>query len=224
MEAQQYYDDLYMGGECPFHRHPGSYEHFVCLLGDPPPEARCLDIGCGNGLALRCAAEAGLDTYGLDLSTAALEHSREASPESSLLAADAVALPFAEGAFDCVISLGVLEHTGDVPRALSEVGRVLRPGGKAVLVLPNSRFALGLYPGTGQREAVREQRHTLGEWVRLLRESGLELVSVGKDLQRFWPPGKQRFLPRLTARLARGLLAAWPLRYTYQFVFVVTHP
>jgi ubiquinone/menaquinone biosynthesis C-methylase UbiE len=46
-------------------------------------------------------------------------------------------MPFAGASFDRVYSIGCLHHTGDLPRAVAEVQRVLRPGGRAVVMLYN---------------------------------------------------------------------------------------
>ena len=102
-------------------------EAAIELLGAGP--GRCLDLGCGTGLALPLLVDAGWDVVGTDASSDQLASARARSPESTLLRADAHELPFADGELDGVVS--ILTHTDfdDVFAVFGEVQRVLRPGG-----------------------------------------------------------------------------------------------
>jgi ubiquinone/menaquinone biosynthesis C-methylase UbiE len=101
-------------------------------------DERVLDIGCGNGLYLaeleRRAHEGEL--CGMDLSAGMLDAARSRS-QAALVVGDAQALPFAGRAFDRVLAMHMLYHVPDRDLAVSEIVRVLRPGGTA-LVLTNS--------------------------------------------------------------------------------------
>ena len=79
-----------------------------------------LDVGCGTGLLLKTAAAAGLQTYGLDLSDAAVAMSRKNSPTSQVVQGEGEHLPFADAQFDYVCCIGSLEHYADVERGLAE--------------------------------------------------------------------------------------------------------
>jgi ubiquinone/menaquinone biosynthesis C-methylase UbiE len=100
-------------------------EHAVAMLG--PATGRCLDLGCGTGLALPLLASAGWDVTGVEVSEAQLARARERGP--NVLHADAHALPFEDGSFEAAIS--ILTHTDfdDTRVVFAEVARVLRPGG-----------------------------------------------------------------------------------------------
>jgi ubiquinone/menaquinone biosynthesis C-methylase UbiE len=99
------------------------------------PADRALDLGAGDGrLAL------GLDARELvlaDVSSVALERAARRLPESAtmLLEPDA-ALPFEDSSFDLVLCAETIEHVRDVQLLLSEVRRVLRPGGTLALTTP----------------------------------------------------------------------------------------
>jgi arsenite methyltransferase len=104
---------------------------------------RVVDVGSGPGLlAAEMATQVGPAgrVVGLDLSDPmlALSRQRHAGPASSrclrFLKADAARLPFADRSFDVAVSTQVYEYVPDVPAALAEAYRVLRPGGR-VLVL-----------------------------------------------------------------------------------------
>jgi SAM-dependent methyltransferase len=100
---------------------------------------RVLDVGCGNGYVLSKYAQEGAYAFGIDLTRAAVSLSRTRFDLSGLdgdfLVGSAEDLPYPSGTFDCVCSMGVLHHTPDTDRAVAEIHRVLRPGGRLVLML-----------------------------------------------------------------------------------------
>jgi ubiquinone/menaquinone biosynthesis C-methylase UbiE len=100
---------------------------------------KVLEIGCGLGTDGARFAAAGADYSGVDLTDAAIELARKRFELFNLpgkfQTADAEKLLFADNAFDLVYSHGVLHHTPDTERAVREIYRVLRPGGRAVVML-----------------------------------------------------------------------------------------
>jgi ubiquinone/menaquinone biosynthesis C-methylase UbiE len=105
----------------------------------PRPGERLLDVGAGPGfLAAAAAAAVGPTGYvcGVDVSEPLLAYAREQTtlPWLEFRHGDAAALPFEDGAFDAVVSMQVLEYVPAVDAALAEIARVLRPGGRALVV------------------------------------------------------------------------------------------
>lgn len=102
------------------------------LVGAGP--GTCLDLGCGTGIAIPVLVQRGWRVVGVDLSRDQLRVARQRAgkPGAWLVAADASAVPFADGSFDAVVS--VLTHTDfDNPEAaFAEGARVLRRGGRFV--------------------------------------------------------------------------------------------
>lgn len=97
------------------------------------PGERVLDLAAGTGASTEELARSGARVVGADLSTGMLAAGRRSRPGVSLLAGDALALPFADGAFDAVtVSFG-LRNVADVDAALRELARVTRPGGRLVV-------------------------------------------------------------------------------------------
>jgi len=90
----------------------------------------CLDLGCGTGLYGPMLRDAGCKVVGVDVS---LDQLRHATLRETVAAADAAALPFRDGAFDDVAGIWVHGDLDDLPAALTEVARVLRPGGRLLL-------------------------------------------------------------------------------------------
>ncbi|GAA2374449.1 class I SAM-dependent methyltransferase [Dactylosporangium salmoneum] len=123
-----------------FHRYgapTGSAGLLAELLGPPAPDdPACLDVGCGTGLHFAAVRARGHRVVGVDLSADQL---RLAAARTDLvIRADARRLPFPAGHFPSVCMTFVHTDVDDFPAAVSEVVRVLRPGGRLVY--------LGLHP------------------------------------------------------------------------------
>jgi ubiquinone/menaquinone biosynthesis C-methylase UbiE len=100
---------------------------------------RVLEIGCGLGTDAINFARAGADYTGVDLTERSIELVQRRfafeNLQGNLQTADAENLPFADNTFDLIYSHGVLHHTPDTQRAINEAHRVLKPGGKAMVML-----------------------------------------------------------------------------------------
>jgi len=98
-----------------------------------------LEVGCGLGTDGAQFAKAGARYTGIDLTDAAVELAKRRFElfdlPGTFRVADAERLDFPDNSFDIVYSHGVLHHTPDTPTAVREIHRVLRPGGKAVVML-----------------------------------------------------------------------------------------
>ena len=105
------------------------------LVDDVPPGGRVLDVGCGRGVLLSAFLERGLETHGVETSRSAV---RGVDPRAEIAIAPRLAdVGYASGYFDAVVLLHVLEHLPDPRGTLEEIHRVLRPGGKLVVAIPN---------------------------------------------------------------------------------------
>jgi arsenite methyltransferase len=103
------------------------------------PGERVVDIGSGPGfLVAEMASDVGPEGHvaGVDPSESmlALARRRDGAGAVEHRVADALALPFGDGSFDAAVSTQVLEYVDDVPRALAEARRVLRPGGRLLVL------------------------------------------------------------------------------------------
>jgi SAM-dependent methyltransferase len=111
-----------------FHR-----DAFLPLV--PAPGRRTLDLGCGEGRLSRDLKALGHRVVGIDASPTMLAAAREADPSIETRLADAAALPFADGAFDCVVAFMSLQDVDDFEEAIRESSRVLEPGGRLCLAI-----------------------------------------------------------------------------------------
>lgn len=100
---------------------------------------RVLDVGCGNGYVLSRYARAGARVAGVDITETAVLLTRKRLElmdlEGDVRVASAEELPFDDDTFDCVCSMGVVHHTPNTPKAVSEIQRVMKPGGRLVLMV-----------------------------------------------------------------------------------------
>lgn len=101
---------------------------------DLHPGERILDLACGSGDLAAVAAGRGAHVVGLDFSAGMLRAARQRRVPCGLVRGDALALPFADGALDAVVSGFALRNFVDVGAALAESARVLRRGGRLALL------------------------------------------------------------------------------------------
>ena len=98
------------------------------------PGQKVLDAGCGRYMRFCKDLSGTAELVGIDLETT-LETDNQRPPFG--VRGDIARLPFPDGHFDMVISRSVIEHLPDPPQVFHEFSRVLRPGGKVVIITPN---------------------------------------------------------------------------------------
>ncbi len=104
---------------------------------------RVLDVGCGNGCYTLELARRAASVCGLDIQMSNLEAFREPIPRVQGMGES---LPLAPETFDAVMMIEVLEHTTSDTGALAECFRVLKPGGRLVLFVPNRLYPMESHP------------------------------------------------------------------------------
>jgi SAM-dependent methyltransferase len=180
-------------------------------LGDDLRGRRVLDVAGGDGYWAGLARRRGARAVSVDLSRAKLLRGRSLASHPALIEGDALALPFADGSFDRVMSICAIEHFDDGDRALDEMARVLRPGGELVMsadALTLARRWPRLYAAHCERYSV-QRTYSHDELSGLLAARGLEVVS---HVYQFRAPWAQRFYLSLSAYGGKfGFNAAAPV-------------
>ena len=143
---RDYYEDLW--ASLPAELAPPDWDlRRAFLLGELRPGDRVLDLGSGAGDFTAEIARAGGRVTGVEVAEAAIARARSRHRELEFrLAPIEGQLPFDDGAFDLVWTSEVIEHVADTARWLSELRRVMVPGGRLLLTTPSHgrlRVALG---------------------------------------------------------------------------------
>jgi SAM-dependent methyltransferase len=151
-------------------------------LRERPVRGRTLDLGCGTGANLPVVERCG-PPVGCDLSELALHFARTRGGYAQLLLADGTGLPFPDSTFEWAFAADILEHMDDV-RASSELYRVLRPGGRAVITVP----AFPSLWGPQDDASHHLRRYTRRTLLATLRGAGLRVRYDGFINTALWLP------------------------------------
>ena len=225
MNLAAYYDAYWREADDTFdHDRLALLEKHVCA-GD-----RVLEVDCGPGVLAARLRDKGALVTATDLSAVAVERTRAKGIPCSQLDIDSEALPFADASFGVVMSNSAIEHRFFHERAFDECVRVLAPGGRFIVCLPNIAHLIcrwwvltGRFPYVlnSPTDAMHLRFFTVREATRLCRERGLRIVSVEGSAS-LWA---RDFYPALwRKRRLRGLInwlaRAWPALFGRDFVMV----
>jgi len=171
---------------------------------------RLLDVGCGTGASLIPGSSVAGWATGIDASLEMLEHVPWPVP---LVAADAAALPLRPASYDVLIAGFLLQFVADATAACREFCRVLRPGGRALVAIPDPQM-----PGAGEVQQAWGQRLGLPRpespsrtWVEdALHAAGFAHVESGADEHTFTFGSGEEYVRWLWSHGGRSLLSRIP--------------
>jgi 2-polyprenyl-3-methyl-5-hydroxy-6-metoxy-1,4-benzoquinol methylase len=181
---------------------------------------RVLDVGCYVGVVGAMMMRQGNEVYGIDAYRDGVEMAKQRGIKAQVASAEA-GLPFEDAFFDAVYSMDVIEHIVDTDRYVSEMKRVLRPGGSLVITTPNvASLGRRLYLLLGKNPYL-EASLTFPDWVSghvrfftrellvdYLRYMNLEIEETCSDCVVFTPGGElfSRYLGKIAPSLGRTLI------------------
>jgi SAM-dependent methyltransferase len=152
--------------------------HIQFLSADLRVGARVLDIGCGRGVILGALASRNFEVHGVEMSAAA---ARGADPRAQIrIAPELRDAGYPDAHFDQVILWHVLEHLRDPRGTLQEIHRILRPGGRLIVAVPNFSSAQARLAGSAwfHLDLPRHLYHfPVSALRRILGELGYDTVS-----------------------------------------------
>lgn len=136
---QTAYDDFYQTADLQLR---DSFYLWLIELLAPRPGDLLLDIACGQGRLVQLGAAQGVRAVGLDLSFAGLEKGASQRSGAHWVVADGMSTPLPDASVDAIMNIGSLEHYADPVQGMREIARLLKPEGRACILLPN---AFGLF-------------------------------------------------------------------------------
>jgi SAM-dependent methyltransferase len=169
-----------------------------------------LEIGCGTGYTLSALRNAlpGAELTGTELFEEGLAISRQRWPNTRLMQADARALPFGSD-FDLVSAFDVLEHIDDDAAALSELRRVLKPGGGVILTVPQHRWLWS----AADEYARHQRRYSRTELISRVAAAGFAVRMVTSFVTLSLPA---MTLSRVGSRIRRQSIADFDPRSEFE--------
>lgn len=206
--AEHGYDD-YAGLEASLR---ATFARRLARLGDPAADGRLLDVGAAYGFAVAEAARRGWRAVGVEISRPAAAQADQVAP-GRVGVADALRLPFADGAFDAVTLWDVIEHLADPHAAVAELSRLTRPGGRLVLTTGDVESWVARLSGARWHLYTLPEHlffHSRGSLGRLLDAHGFAVESCTAD-SAFYTAGYlvERLRKTLLGRAASGA-PRWP--------------
>jgi ubiquinone/menaquinone biosynthesis C-methylase UbiE len=166
-----------------------------------PSGSKVLDLGCGTGEMAARLAKRGYEVWGVDIAEPMVRYAAHRHKSGRFRLGDVEHIPFDDNTFDAVVCLGVIEYLANDEQALSEIRRVLKPAGSAIISTPSAVcplhhmdricvrvmamarpvYHLVKYRLRGQRPPVPPpaspvtiRRYHLGMWRRRLRSGGFK--------------------------------------------------
>ncbi|MFV2044002.1 MAG: class I SAM-dependent methyltransferase [Anaerolineales bacterium] len=206
---------------------------YIWLIGllNPQLGKSLLDVSCGQGRLVFLAQQRGLIAHGVDFAIEALRKSSTRTSQQVLAVADGERLPYPKDSVDYVTHIGSLEHYEDPLQGACEIRRVLRPGGRSCILLPNAYGLLGNIKNVWITGDIHDdgqplQRYaTRQSWIRLLSDAGLHVERVVGYGEVEFPRTIRdaSWLLRHPQKILRWLVSSVvPINLTNHFVFIVS--
>jgi ubiquinone/menaquinone biosynthesis C-methylase UbiE len=175
------YNDIYgsIGIE-----HQDSFYLWLISLLKPEKGKLLIDISCGQGKLIALAQKMGIRSIGTDFAIKGLLIGKHYSQDAGWVVGDGEHLPFTDQCADYITHIGSLEHYIDPYQGAREIARILKPNGKACILLPN---AFGIWGNirhvwrTGEifDDGQPLQRYATHQtWAKLLTEGNLEITKT----------------------------------------------
>ena len=132
------YSEVFSDESKNYHTFNSSKIKKVVELFEVHERGKILDIGCGDGdFSKAIAKKTGASLYGIDISRDCIKKARSKGIEAKCVDIDGAILPFEDSLFDAVFCGDTIEHIFDTEKLVSEINRMLKPGGYLVISIPN---------------------------------------------------------------------------------------
>ena len=225
MDLAAYYDAYWRQADDTF-----DHERLALLAKHVRVGDKVLEVDCGPGVLAVKMGECGADVVATDLSSVAVARAQAKGIPCTQIDIDTEALPWRDDSFDVVVSNSAIEHRFFHERAFDECIRVLKPGGRFVVCLPNIAHLIcrwwvltGRFPylANAPTDVMHLRFFTVHEATELCRARGLEVLSAEGSASlwahEFYPAlWRKHRLRRVIGWLAR----VWPAMFGRDFVLL----
>jgi len=225
MNLAEFYDKYWQQADDTF-----DMERLDLIARHVAPGENVLEVDCGPGVLAKMMQERGAHVTGTDLSIVAVERARAKGIPAQQVDVDTEPLPFADASFDTVVSNSMIEHRFLPERSFNECARVLKPGGKFIVCLPNMAHWLcrwwiitGRFPyvDNSPTDTLHIRFFTVAEAKKLCSSRGLRVLeadgSASLWAKEFYPPLVRS---RRVRRLYSWLAHRWPSLFARDFVIL----
>ncbi len=186
----------------PYYEEAASYLEIILQYGKPWQGKRVLELGAAECWATRHFTEAGSEAAALDYDPARMIKAQIILDRLAIqfprFMGDGESLPFKDGTFDCIFCCSVLHHFFDVPKAVREISRTLKPGGMFFAIHEafhppyfSKKKIANIHEDTPMNVeyGINEQSFTAGYYRKIFRKAGLnlELIHPKWDTRREGP-------------------------------------
>lgn len=178
----------------------------------PPPGGRTLEIGAGLGNQIQHEDLRDQTYVATDIRPEMIEAIERDYPNAEAVLLDAQqGLPFPDDEFDRVIAVQVLEHLPDLPPALDEISRVMKPGGRFIVIIPcEGGAAYGLARRISSKPMFEKRYDTDFDWFAKTEHCNVPW-EIQHELDKRFSRVSRRFFPLLAPSVNANLLIAMEL-------------
>lgn len=204
------------------------YLWLIDLLGLRPGEL-LLDVACGQGRLVQLAAQRGIQALGLDLSFEGMVKGARHAPAARWMVGDGMRIPLPDASMDYIMNIGSLEHYDNPIQGMREIARLLKPNGRACILLPNAFGLWGNIKRVWQTGEIFDDKQPLqryatrNTWETALRFGGLTVERLVPWNETNFPRTAHDLLwtaQRPQKIIRAGLAAFLPANLANHFVFI----
>lgn len=222
LSIKNWFDTTYSNRGELYLRPKEAYFIFAELL-DLKDQKKFLDVACGLGRMLEVSSDYGVDNFGIDLSSIAIEKAKKKLPDATILEANAEQLPFEAKSFHYLTCLGSLERMIDKSKVLNEIKRVTTDDVSICFLVRNSnswRWILTKKLLFTINKKGHQDAKTYNEWKTLFEQHQLQIIQCIPDQ---WPVMKlmQIFSFGLFKGYKKQQISFTPLKFANEFIFIL---
>ena len=216
------------------HPHPYGRLRAMDVMPHINEHLKTLDAGCGEGVFSRELRSKGVDVSGVDISEDAIlackNNMKRLNIEYTVCEGNLESLKFEDNSFDQIISTDVIEHVNDPEKALLELNRILKPGGRFIMTVPTPLYLTKSIISFNFKPHLEEIGHVNEGWFfeegkELLNRCGFKVVKGS-----YYGHGPIRLIMEILYAIAgkdgieKGRAGLYKIKYTALLAYLFTSP